>query len=296
MSTKHSLPKIIAIVGPTAAGKTEAAINLAKKFNGEIVSVDSRQIYKGFDIGTAKNKSWPQHLIDVLGPKQAFNVALYKNWALKAIRQILKNRKLPILVGGSGLYFNTVVYNLKIPTVKPDLKLRSTLEKESLERLHQRLKQLDPEAAEITGLNKRRIIRALEVVIKTGHYFSLQRQKGEPLFNALIIGLRVPREELYKRIDKRIDEQIKAGLINEVKSLIKKYGQNTFALKNTIAYKELLPYLAGEITLEKTIQDIKRNSRRFARRQITWFKMQPNIHWVKKQKEVERSVNKWLQS
>ncbi len=286
------MPKIIAIVGPTASGKTKLAIRLAKKFNGELLSVDSRQIYKGMDIGTAKDKSYPHHLVDILSPKTAFNVLRFKNLALRAIREILKRGKLPILVGGSGLYFNTIVYNLKIPRVKADKKLRRDLEKLSVEELREKLRKLDPEAAQITGVNKRRIVRALEVIIKTGNYFSTQREKGKPLFNALIIGLCVPREELYKRINKRIDEQIKRGLVQEVKMLIKKYGENAYALENTIGYKELLPYLRREITLKRAVEEIKKNSRRFAKRQMTWFQAQPEIYWVNSAGKTEKVVAK----
>jgi tRNA dimethylallyltransferase len=286
--------KIIAIVGPTASGKTEAAIRLAKKFKGELVSIDSRQIYKGMDIGTAKEISYPQHLIDILTPKTSFNVLRFKNLCLRAIRKILKNNKLPILVGGSGLYFNAVVYNLKIPRVKADKKLRKELEKLSVPKLQEKLKKLDPAAAQLTGKNKRRIIRALEVIIKTGSYFSAQKKRGKPLFDALIIGLRMPRKNLYERINKRVDEQIKMGLVEEVKKLVEKYGDRAYALQNTIAYKELLPYLKNETTLEKATEEIKKNSRRFARRQMTWFRAQPDIQWVDSYKEAENLVKNFL--
>lgn len=290
----RKLPKIIAVVGPTASGKTRLALTLAKKFGGEIVSVDSRQIYKGMDIGTAKDKSFPQRLIDLFSPRAQFNVSRFKNLAIKAIREISRKNKLPILVGGSGLYFTTILSNLKIPKVKADKKLRIELENLRVEELQTKLKELDPVAAEITGRNKRRIIRALEVILKTGDYFSAQRKKGKPLFDVLIIGLKLPREKLYERINKRIDEQIKKGLVAEVEGLVKKYGENAYALKNTIAYKELLPYLRGEITLDKAVADLKRNSRRFARRQNTWFKKQPNIRWLSSEKEAEKSTEKFL--
>jgi tRNA dimethylallyltransferase len=289
-----SKPKILSIIGPTAAGKTDLAIKLADTFGGELVSVDSRQIYKDMDIGTAKDKSYPQHLIDILSPVKTFNIASFKRLATKTIREILKRKKLPILVGGSGLYLMAILQNLKIPQVKPDLKLRAEFEKLSLEELQEKLRSLDPEASEITGKNKRRIIRALEVIIKTGHYFSLQRQKGKPIFDTLVLGIKMPREELYKKVDLRIDQQIKEGLIQEIKNLVKKYGANAFALQNTIAYKEFLPYLKKKTTLDESIQATKRSSRRYARRQITWFKMQPHVHWIKNQKEAEKLTREFL--
>lgn len=288
------MEKLIAIVGPTAVGKTDLAIRLAKKFGGVLISADSRQIYKGMDIGTAKDKSYPQHLIDVLSPKTTFNVLRFKNLCLKSIRAVLKKEKIPILVGGSGLYLNSVLHNFEIPRVKADKRLRAKLEKLSVEELREKLKRLDPAAAETTGKNKRRIIRALEVVLKTGSYFSTQKKKGEPLFDFLVIGLRLPREKLYDRINKRVDKQVKEGLVKEVESLIKKYGKGAHALKSTIAYKEFIPYFEDEITLEEAIEEIKKNSRRFARRQMTWFKAQPDVHWTNSNREAEKLVTEFI--
>ncbi|OGG39550.1 tRNA (adenosine(37)-N6)-dimethylallyltransferase MiaA [Candidatus Jorgensenbacteria bacterium GWC1_48_12] len=290
------MKKIIAIIGPTASGKTALAVRLAKKFGGELISADSRQIYKGMDIGTAKDKSYPQYLVDSLSPKTTFNVLRFKNLCLRNIREVSKKNKLPILVGGSGLYLNVVLYNLKIPKVRADEYLRIKLEKLALGELEKRLKKLDPEAARITAGNKRRIIRALEVIAKTGKPFSEQRKKGKPLFDTLVIGIKVPREKLYERIEKRIDEQIKKGLVGEVKNLVKKYGKNTYALRGTIAYKELIPYLSGETTLESAIQEIKKNSRRFSRRQMTWFRAQPDVRWVDSFKETEKLIRKFLKN
>ena len=290
------MKKIIAIIGPTASGKTALAVRLAKKFGGELISADSRQIYKGMDIGTAKDKSYPQYLVDSLSPKTTFNVLRFKNLCLRNIREVSKKNKLPILVGGSGLYLNVVLYNLKIPKVRADEYLRIKLEKLALGELEKRLKKLDPEAARITAGNKRRIIRALEVIAKTGKPFSEQRKKGKPLFDTLVIGIKVPREKLYERIEKRIDEQIKKGLVGEVKNLVKKYGKNAYALRGTIAYKELIPYLSGETTLESAIQEIKKNSRRFSRRQMTWFRAQPDVRWVDSFKETEKLIRKFLKN
>jgi len=289
-----TMPKIIAVVGPTASGKTALAIRLAKIFRGELISADSRQIYRRMDIGTGKDKTYPQFLLDTTTPNQVWNARKYKKSAVAKIREILKRGRLPILVGGTGLYLKAVLENLKIPSVPPDKKLREELEKLPLAALEQKLNKLDPAAAQIAGKNKRRIVRALEVILKTGDYFSSQRQKGKSLFNALVIGIKVPREKLYQRINKRVDEQIKKGLVSELKMLVKKYGENAYALQNTIAYKELLPYLRGEVTLEKAIEEIKRNSRRYARRQISWFKTQAEVHWIDSPKEAEKLVKKFL--
>jgi len=290
------MQKIIAIVGPTASGKTALAIALAKRLRGEVISVDSRQIYRRMDIGTGKNKTYPQFLIDTTPPNRVFSVRQYKKLAEKKIREIIKRGHLPILVGGTGLYLKAIVENLKMPAVKPDKKLRENLGKLTTGELEEKLKSLDPAAAKTAAQNKRRLIRALEVILKTGDPFSSQRKKGKPLFNALQIGIKVPRQELDERINKRVDEQIKRGLVKEVKNLIKKYGDNAYALQNTIAYRELLPYLRGETTLEKSIEEIKRNSRRYARRQITWFKRQANVHWIDSPRQAEKLVNKFLNS
>ncbi len=300
------MEKIIAIIGPTAAGKTALAIRLAKKLGGELISVDSRQIYKGMDIGTAKDKSYPQRLIDLISPKTAFNVRRFQNLCRRQIREVLKKKKLPILVGGSGLYFNAVVYNLKIPRIGADEKLRAKLEKLNTAVLQKKLERLDPEAAKVASGNKRRIIRALEVISKTGKPFSGQRKTGKPLFDILIIGLKVPREKLNGKIDERIDEQVKAGLIEEIKKLVKKYGKNAYALQNTIAYREFIPYLEGKIDLKEAIAEVKKNSRRFAKRQMTWFstkggsasggKKQPDVRWVDSYSRAEHLTKKFLET
>lgn len=292
MSNKK--PKIIAVVGPTASGKTALAAGLAKKFRGELISVDSRQIYKGMDIGTGKDKTYPQFLLDTTSPKQVFNAVKFKKIAVKKIQEILKRGHLPILVGGTGLYLKAIVENLKIPIVPPDKNLRESLEKLPLQELRRKLGELDPEAAKVAAENRRRIIRALEVIFKTGDYFSAQRKKGKPLFNTLMIGIKIPREKLYERINERIDGQIEKGLVEEVKSLAKEYGENAYALQNTIAYKELLPCLRGETSLEEAVEEIKRNSRRYARRQMTWFKTQPDIYWIQTKKEADKLAAEFI--
>ncbi len=288
------LPKVIVIVGPTASGKTALAVKIAKKFNGEIVSADSRQIYRGMDIGTAKPSKKemagvPHHLIDIKNPGQNYTAAEYKRDAVKAIKSILKKGKLPILAGGTGLYVKAVVDNLKIPEVKPDPKLRKKLEKEIQSRglnfVFQKLIKLDPEAAYIVDpKNPRRIIRALEIALKTKKPFSSQRKTGKPMFNFIQIGISLPKDRLNERINRRVDSMIKSGLVEEVKTLVKKYGRSQKSF-DAIGYREIIDFLNGKISLEEAAELIKKNTRNYAKRQLTWFKKDRRIHWVKNQNE-----------
>ncbi len=293
------MKKLVVILGPTASGKTELAISLAKKINGEVVSADSRQIYRGFNIGTAKPtremmKKVKHYLIDIKKPNQIYTAWQYKKDAVEKINKIIERGKIPFLVGGTGLYIKAVVDNLKIPQVEPDLKLRKKLElrikKEGLKNLYEELIKIDPEAAYIVDPNNpRRVIRALEVALKTKKPFSLQRKKGKPLFDVLQIGL-LPNKE---KIEKRADKMIKAGLVKEVKNLIKTYDKNlpTF---DAIGYREIIDYLGGKISLAEAIEKIKKNTWRYAKRQMTWFKKDQRIHWIRSKKEAEKLIKKFL--
>jgi len=245
MSSKN-LSKIIVVLGPTAAGKTKLAVKLARKFNGEIVSADSRQVYCGIDIGTGKDlkeyKFIPHHLIDIINPNQKFNVAKYKKLALRAIKDILRRGKLPIIVGGTGLYISAIVDNYEIPKVKPDLKLRNKLMKMSLAEKIKLLKKSDSKSLEFVDTkNPRRLDRALEVCM-AGYKFSELRQKSKPIFDCLQIGITPSKKILDECIDKRVDEMIKNGLVDETKKLIKKFSSNAVPLQ-TIGYKEIVDYL-----------------------------------------------------
>jgi tRNA dimethylallyltransferase len=303
--------KLIVILGPTASGKSSLAIKLAKKFNGEIISADSRQIYRGMDIGTAKIKCQmsnvkcqvsgvrcqhiPHHLIDIINPDQEFTVAEYKKRAIRIIKDIQRRGKIPFLVGGTGLYIKAIVDNLKIPKVAPNKALRNKLNKKSSQELIKELKKLDPEAAaSLDPANKRRLIRALEVCLATKKPFSKQQIKGKPLFDVLQIGLSLPREKLYKKINQRVDQMIKAGLIDEVKSLGKKYSWDLPSMSG-IGYRQIGLYLQGKIDLSTAIELIKRDSRRYARRQMTWFKQDKRIHWLKKKQEIEKLIKEFIQ-
>ncbi|MEX2033099.1 MAG: tRNA (adenosine(37)-N6)-dimethylallyltransferase MiaA, partial [Candidatus Colwellbacteria bacterium] len=274
-------PKILVIVGPTTSGKTNLGIKLGKKTNGEIVSADSRQIYRELDVGTAKptlkeQQTIPHHLIDIRDPNQSYSVAQYKRDCVKVIREILDRGKLPIIVGGTGLYVKAIVDNLSIPQVKADPLLRKKLEQElqnkGLNFLYGKLIKIDPEAAYIIDpYNPRRVIRALEVAISAKKPFSQTRRQGKPLFDFLQIGVSRPKEKLKERIGKRIDMMIKEGLVDEVKNLIKKYPARTHAFE-AIGYREIIDYLQGETSLEQAIALMKINTWRYAKRQLTWFR------------------------
>ncbi len=292
--------KLIVILGPTATGKSSLAIRIAKRFKGEIVSADSRQIYQDMDIGTAKIKQSemqgiPHYLIDILNPSQNFTLAEYQKKAIKSIKQIQQKNKLPFLVGGTGLYIQSVVDNLSIPQVKPDKKLRAQLEKNSQQELVEQLKKLDPQALKIISPNnKQRLIRALEVCLKTKQPFSKQRQKKQPLFNALQIGLSPNYQKLDKQIEERTQKMINQGLIQEVKKLLEKYPANLPAFKS-IGYQEIIQYLNGQIDLEETKQLITLHTRQYARRQMTWFKRDKKSNWIDNQTKAENLIKKFLE-
>ncbi len=300
MSRKiHPHNRLIVILGPTASGKSSLAVKLAKEFNGEIISADSRQIYKEMDIGTAKitkkeMDGISHYLIDIVKPNQGFTLAQYKREAIKIIKDIQKKEKLPFLVGGTGLYIQSIVDNLEIPQVKPDKKLREKLEKQDTNDLFRQLKKLDPESIQfIDRNNKRRIIRALEVCFLTQKPFSKQRKRGQPIFDVLQIGINVEKNELEKRTEKRTEEMIKEGLVEEVKKLLEKYNPDLPCFSG-IGYQEIIPYLKGEISLDKAKELIARHTRQYAKKQMVWFKRDKRIHWVKSYPQVKKSTEKFL--
>lgn len=281
---------LIVILGPTAVGKTEIAIQLANKLNGEIISADSTLIYRGMDIGTAKpsaqqREQIPHYLIDVTDPDQTWSLTLYQRAAQRVIKDIQARGRLPFLVGGTGQYIHAVVYDWQIPKIKPDKKLRQALEDWSSEigseGLHTRLSALDPKAAaKIDFRNTRRTIRALEVIFRSGRRFSDQRLSGRAPYCTIQIGINLPRPELYARIDQRIDAMISAGFIEEVNTLLSKGYPADLPAFSAIGYKELINYLQGEISLDEAVTIIKRRTRQFVRRQANWFKdTDPQIQW-----------------
>jgi tRNA dimethylallyltransferase len=294
---------MIAVVGPTASGKTALAIKLARRFNGEIVSADSRQVYRGMDIGTAKPtkaemRAVPHHLIDIKDPDEEYAVAEYKRDAVAAIHEILARKKVPILVGGTGLYVKTVLENLDIPHVpaRPALrkKIEKEIEKKGLDEVFKKLIALDPEAAYVVDpKNPRRVVRALEVALATGRPFTAQRLKQEPLFETLVLGLDPPPAILRKKMDRRVDAMMKAGLIKEVKRLVKRYGEHEKAF-DAIGYREIIGYLNGVMPLAEAAAAMRLNTRRYAKRQMTWFGKDESVHWVKDGKEAEKLVHNFL--
>lgn len=285
--TKNKLPKLIVILGPTASGKTELAIKFAQKFKGEIVSADSRQVYKKMDIGTAKPskkeiEKVSHHLIDVVNPSQEFNVGLYKKMAIKAIKDIQKRKKIPFLVGGTGLYIQAIVDNLKFPKVLPQKKRRRKLERKTEKELFEIYKILDPQGAKfIDKENKRRLIRAIEVCEITKKPFWQLREEGKPLFDILQIGIRLPKRKLKEKIQRRVEKMFNEGLEKEVRKLVEKYGWGIAPLQ-TIGYQEWMKYLkpGGEIKSGDVKKLIILHTLQFARRQMTWFKRDNRIHWT----------------
>jgi len=281
---------LLCILGPTAVGKTEIAINIALKINAEIVSVDSRQIYRKMDIGTAKPtaeqlKLVPHHAIDCVDPDQYFSVADYQNLADSAIRNIKDRGKVPMLVGGSGMYFRALIDGL-FEGPSADKELRKRLKKEaeifSIQHLYERLKSIDPKSADKIHHNDlMRIIRALEVFELSGVRISdLQQQwnNKNPRYSFLAFGLNRPRDELYKRIESRIDKMMKDGFLDEVRSLAN-YDRDLPSM-NCLGYKELLACIDGKYNLDDAIELIKRNTRHYAKRQLTWFRKDNRIKWI----------------
>lgn len=286
-----SNPPLIAIVGPTAAGKTALSIQLALALDGEIVSADSRQIYRGMDIGTAKASPAeralvPHHLLDLVSPAEALSVAEYQRLAYAAIADIHRRGRLPFLVGGTGQYVRAVIGGWSIPAVPPQPELRAELEAfakaEGAAALHARLAALDPvAAARIDYRNIRRVIRALEVCTVTGRPISELQRKSPPPYRVFQLGVTRPRHELYARIDARVDQMIAQGLVAEVEALAAAgFGWDLPAMTG-LGYRQIGQYLRGEISLAEAIARIKKETRRFVRQQYNWFRLDdPSIHWI----------------
>ncbi len=307
-----TVQKIIVILGPTASGKSELAVKLAKKFNGEIISADSRQVYKGLDIGSGKitkkeMRGIPHHLLSVASPKKIFTVAQYQKLAKKAIKKISRKGKLPIICGGTGLYINAVLYDYKLPKVKPRIELRKQLEKKSTEELFERLKKLDPRRAKgIDKYNRRRLIRAVEICVATGKPISPLAKLAD--YDALKIGIKKSPEELKKRIKKRLFRRLKLrkGMIEEVKKLREQSISWQRLDDLGLEYRYVSRYLRGLINKKEMIDSILKESWRYAKRQMTWFKRDPegkpfvsygaskNITWINSPQEAFLIIQDWL--
>lgn len=294
----RALPKLIVILGPTASGKSKLSIKLAEKFGGEIVNADSRQVYKEMDIGTGKvrREKIRHHLLDVVSPAKPFSLAQYQRLAFRAIDDILKRKKLPIICGGTGLYIRAIVDNLDIPKVKPDIKLRQRLEKQTAAKLFSRLKKLDPKTAKIIDKhNKRRLVRALEVVLTKQTSFSDLQKTKKPRYEVLQIGLNADRQILRRRIEKRFSQMLKDGLIDETRELLKKYPANLPSMSG-IGYWEIGLYLSGEISLDAAIQKAITRTYQYSKRQMTWFKKDDRISWVTKPQRVFKLIEQFLRN
>ncbi|MEK7138208.1 MAG: tRNA (adenosine(37)-N6)-dimethylallyltransferase MiaA [Patescibacteria group bacterium] len=315
--------KVIVVLGPTASGKSALAIRLAKKFKGEVISADSRQVYRGVDVGSdkvtrdkylvssikykgkelePKNEIFlsggvRHHLLDVVSPKKTFTVTQYKKLAEKAIRDITKRGRIPIVAGGTGLYIDALINDWELPKVKPDMKLRADLEKKSAEELFEQLKKLDPaRAGNIDPHNKRRLVRALEIVIQTekSSHSDILKNVGMSKYEVLKIGLKVAPEELKKRIKKRTLMRLRGGVIEEMGGL-KKSGVSQKKLNDiSLYYRWVEPYLRGEIGKVETLEIISTKIGQYAKRQMTWFKRDKNIHWVSRSGEAERLAKEFL--
>lgn len=292
--------KLVIIAGPTAVGKTESSIRLAKAINGEIISADSMQVYKRMDIGSAKimpeeMQGIRHHLIDVLEPTEEFNIVRFQTMAKKAVQEIVSNGKIPILVGGTGFYIQSLLYDIDFKEEENiDTTLRESLQHfadtNGKEVLHERLKEIDPESAEaIPPGNVKRVIRAIEFYEthheKISSHNKEQKEKESP-YNFAFFVLTDERPVLYERIDKRVDSMLKNGLIDEVKALQAEGLTRSHISMQGLGYKEILAYLEGEITLEEAIYILKRDTRHFAKRQITWFKREKEVIWLDKSKFV----------
>jgi tRNA dimethylallyltransferase len=295
---------LIAIVGPTAVGKSKLAFSLAQVFDLEIVNADSRQVYRYMDIGTAKpspqeQKSIPHHVIDIVNPDEAFNLSLYQSLAHGAIEDIQKRGKLPLLVGGSGLYVWSVLEGWRIPQVPPDPALRRSLEdraaSEGVESLYQQLQGIDPVAARrIDRRNVRRVIRALEVCQSSGS-FSQPQGKEPPGFKTLLLGLTAERNELYQRIDQRIDNMIEQGLVAEVRGLLDMGYNLDLPAMSSVGYRQIGSFLQGEVGLPAAIQQIKFETHRFARHQYAWFRLgDPRIRWFDRREPATETFSRFV--
>ncbi len=293
--------RLLAIVGPTGIGKSRLALNLAQAFQGEIVSADSRQVYRYMDIGTAKPSREeralvPHHLIDIVNPDEDFSLAQYQHLAYQAINDIHRRGKLPLLVGGSGLYVWAVLEGWEIPEVPPSTEFRRNLEEKvaggGLPELLKELAAVDPVAAQrIDPRNVRRVIRALEVHQNAGAPISRLQKKSPPLYQTLIIGLTADRVELYRRIDSRVDRMIEQGLVDEVKKLLEMGYSLSLPAMSGIGYKQIGIYLNGEMTLPEATQKIKVETHRFVRHQYNWFRLKDErLKWFDVERQPDSEI------
>jgi len=303
-------PKVVVITGPTASGKTELALGLAEYFDAEIVNADSMQVYRGMDIGTAKptleqRRKIPHHVIDVVNPDEEFNAAIYRRLALSAIQDIWSRGKISFVVGGTGLYIRALLGGLfYVPPKDPELRnrLKEEAKEYGLAHLYKKLLKCDPEYAKLVHPNDRvRIIRALEIYLLTGKRVSeLMKKHGfrDNSLSSLRIFLHVPRKELYERIDKRCIRMIESGLIEETRRLLMQGYSPDLKPMQSIGYRHMVKYIQGEWSLEEALKKMQRDTRRYAKRQITWFKKEPNMLWISPEdiERIKKEISRFLRS
>lgn len=331
---KNNLPPIIVILGPTASGKTAISLDLARKYQTEIISADSRTIYQEMNIGTAKPEGKklsaaeinpekiekegiharnfslndlftekpylvegiPHWGIDLISPTENFSASDFKDYAEKHIDQLHQQNKIPLLVGGTGLYISGITDQLNFSNIPPNLELREELAELSNIELIERLKEIDPEAIDlIDSQNRRRLERAIEIIETSKKPWSQQQMKNPPKYNSLQIGISLEKEILYERINHRVDKMIADGLVDEARQLYKKYGSQAPGL-NTIGYKQLCAFFDNYISLKDAIDLIKRDSRHYAKRQLTWFKKNESIIWLNEKSKIELEIKKFLEN
>ena len=299
-------PKIIFVLGPTASGKTSLSIKLAQEFSGEVISIDSRQVYREMNIGTAKEpkdevqstkyevQGIEHHGLDLVDPDQEMTAAEFKEYAEQKIEEIVERGHLPIFAGGTGFWAQAIIDNLKIPAVAPDPELRAELEKRDLDSLFSEYKELDPVGSDnIDRQNKIRLIRALEVCLKTGKPFSEQQSRGEEKYDVLQLGISADRQELYKRIDQRVGQMIDEGLVEEVRGLQDRYGCDALAMTG-IGYRQICQFINGQVDLDQAVDQIKQDTRNYAKRQLSWFRRDKRINWVSDYKDSQKIVADFL--
>lgn len=298
MSTERS--PLIIIIGPTASGKSGLAIKLAKKFNGEIVSADSRQVYRGMDIGTGKVTKAEQqivrhHLLDVANPKIEYNVSYFQRDAKRVLSDIYKRGKLPFLVGGTAFWIDAVAYDMHLPNVKPNKTLRKRLSKLPTTKLFALLKKLDPERARVIDRrNPYRLIRAIEIVKATGK--PIPRTTKNSPYDLLWLGITLPRKEIFKRIDKRLTARMRTGMVAEVKRLLRVGTPASRLISIGLEYRYVTLYLQGKLTKEQMVEQLRTAIHHYAKRQMTWWRKNKDIQWIKSRVEIENSIRRFIKS
>ncbi len=312
---QKKLPQLIVILGPTAAGKTSWSLDIANEIDNEIISADSRQVYKYMNIGTAKPEGkhrWflgedgtpenayfiddtPHYLVDFLEPDREFNLAKFQQLAKRYIEKIHKKNKTPMIVGGTGLYIQSVVDNYQLPQISPNDELRKALSDFSSEELIDILKLIDERSAQkIHKNNTRRLVRAIEVSTSVGEPFSEAKGSEEQIYNTLQIGVKKDREQLYERINERVERMFEQGLKEEVEQLLKKGYDWELSSMNSIGYKEFKTFFEGQATLKEVKENIKTNTRNYARKQLSWFRRDDRINWCKNLSQAKRKINNFL--